>query len=81
MILLTGQRGPASPSLSPKGILMLGWSITFLVVAILAGVLGFSGIAGTASSIAWVLFGLFIILFVVSFILNTVRGKGSGAAI
>ena len=32
---------------------MIGWALTFLIVAIIAGVLGFSGIAGTAVNIAW----------------------------
>ena len=30
---------------------MLGWAVTFLVIAIIAGVLGFSGIAGTSAGI------------------------------
>lgn len=35
---------------------MLSWALTFLIVALVAGALGFSGIAGTATNIAWVLF-------------------------
>jgi len=35
---------------------MLSWAVTFLVVAIIAGVLGLSGVAGTATSIAYALF-------------------------
>ena len=35
---------------------MLSWAITFLVVAIIAGVLGLSGVAGTATNIAYILF-------------------------
>ncbi|WP_319577854.1 DUF1328 domain-containing protein [uncultured Desulfobacter sp.] len=49
---------------------MLSWSMLFLVVAIIAGVLGFGGLAGTAIGIAKILFGLFLILFVVSLILG-----------
>ena len=45
---------------------MLSWSITFLVIAIIAAVLGFGGIAGTAAGIAKVLFGLFLVLFIIS---------------
>ncbi len=45
---------------------MLSWSITFLVIAIIAAVLGFGGIAGTATEIAKILFGVFLILFIVS---------------
>jgi uncharacterized membrane protein YtjA (UPF0391 family) len=32
---------------------MLSWSITFLVVGLIAGILGLSGIAGAATQIAW----------------------------
>ncbi|HEV7456109.1 DUF1328 domain-containing protein [Roseococcus suduntuyensis] len=51
---------------------MLGWSITFLVVALIAGVLGFGGIASTAAGIARILFFVFLVLFAVS--LLTGRG-------
>jgi uncharacterized membrane protein YtjA (UPF0391 family) len=34
---------------------MLSWAVTFLIVALVAAVLGFSGIAGTAVNIAWIL--------------------------
>lgn len=50
---------------------MLSWAVTFLVVAIIAGVLGFSGIAGTATSIAWVLFVVGLIVAAIFF----VRGR------
>lgn len=44
---------------------MLGWALTFLIVALIAGALGLSGIAGAATNIAWILFvvGLIIALF------------------
>lgn len=45
---------------------MLGWSITFIVIALIAGVLGFGVIQGLAATIAKVCFVLFLILFVVS---------------
>ncbi len=45
---------------------MLSWALTFLVIALIAGVLGFGVIAGTAAGIAKLLFGLFLILFIVS---------------
>ena len=47
---------------------MLYWSAVFLVLAIVAGFLGFGGIAANASWIAQVLFGVFLLLFVVSLI-------------
>ena len=47
---------------------MLSWALTFLIIALIAAVLGFGGIAGSAAWIAQVLFGIFIILFLVSFL-------------
>ncbi|WP_424810420.1 DUF1328 domain-containing protein [Roseococcus sp. YIM B11640] len=51
---------------------MLTWTIIFLVVALIAGVLGFGGVASTATGIARVLFFVFLVLFAVS--LLTGRG-------
>lgn len=44
---------------------MIGWAVTFLIIAIIAGVLGFSGIAGSAVNIAWILLVVGLILAVV----------------
>jgi uncharacterized membrane protein YtjA (UPF0391 family) len=49
---------------------MLNWAVTFFVIAIIAAVLGFTNIAGTAIDIAKILFFVFLILAVVSFILG-----------
>jgi uncharacterized membrane protein YtjA (UPF0391 family) len=54
---------------------MLGWALTFLVVALLAGALGFTGIAGTSIAIAKILFFVFLVLFVVSLVMHLVRGR------
>jgi uncharacterized membrane protein YtjA (UPF0391 family) len=43
-----------------EGNIMLSWKITFLILALLAAVLGFTGVAGTASHIAWILFVVFL---------------------
>ena len=45
---------------------MLSWAITFLIIALIAAVLGFGGIAGTAVGIAKIIFFVFIVLFFVS---------------
>lgn len=45
---------------------MLSWAVLFLIIALIAGVLGFGVVAGTAAWIAKVLFVVFIILFLVS---------------
>ena len=47
---------------------MLSWAITFLIIALIAAVLGFGGIAGTAVGFAKSLFFVFLVLFVVSLI-------------
>jgi uncharacterized membrane protein YtjA (UPF0391 family) len=54
---------------------MLNWSITFLVVGLIAAVLGFTGIAGAATQIAWILFVVFLVLFLVSLFMG--RGRTS----
>lgn len=54
---------------------MLQWALIFLVVALIAGVLGFGNIAAGASSIAQILFMIFIVLFVISLVMHLVRGR------
>lgn len=50
----------------PSRPIMLSYTITFLIVALIAAALGFTGIAGTAAGIAKICFFLFLILFLVS---------------
>ncbi len=50
---------------------MLTYAAIFFLIALLAGVLGFGVIAGTAATIAKVLFVIFLVLFLVSL----VRGR------
>ncbi|ACG76722.1 conserved hypothetical protein [Phenylobacterium zucineum HLK1] len=57
---------------------MLGWALTFLVVALIAGVLGFTTVAGAAVEIAKILFVVFLVLFLVSIVMHFVRGRGAG---
>ena len=51
---------------------MLGWALTFLVIALIAAALGFGGIAGTSAGIAQILFFVFIALFVIAMIARAV---------
>jgi uncharacterized membrane protein YtjA (UPF0391 family) len=44
---------------------MLSWAVTFFIIALIAAILGFSGIAGTAINIAWALAVIGVILAVV----------------
>jgi uncharacterized membrane protein YtjA (UPF0391 family) len=52
---------------------MLRFAIVFAVLALIAGVLGFGGLAGDFAYIAKILLFLFLILFVVSLLLG--RGR------
>ena len=49
---------------------MLKWAAIFAVIALVAGLLGFGGIAGTAWSIAQILFWIAIVIAVVLFVLG-----------
>jgi uncharacterized membrane protein YtjA (UPF0391 family) len=54
---------------------MLGWAVTFLVIALVAAVFGFGGIAAASAGIAKVLFFVFLVICVVFFLLGR-RGSG-----
>jgi uncharacterized membrane protein YtjA (UPF0391 family) len=47
---------------------MINLAITFLIIALIAGVLGFTGIAGASANIAWILFVVGLILAVIFFL-------------
>jgi uncharacterized membrane protein YtjA (UPF0391 family) len=47
---------------------MLNWALMFFVVALLAAVFGFTGIAVAAAGVAKILFFVFLVLFLVSLI-------------
>lgn len=53
---------------------MLYYSIVFFIIALVAAVLGFGGLAGTMAGIAQVLFWIFVVLFVISLIFGR-RGR------
>jgi uncharacterized membrane protein YtjA (UPF0391 family) len=47
---------------------MLSWALVFLIVAIIAGALGLTGIAGAATNIAWILFVVGLIVALIFFL-------------
>jgi uncharacterized membrane protein YtjA (UPF0391 family) len=57
---------------------MLGWVLTLRVVALIAGVLGFGGIAGASMEIAKIIFFVAVVLFLVSIIFGAFRGRSPG---
>jgi uncharacterized membrane protein YtjA (UPF0391 family) len=54
---------------------MLRWAVIFLIVALIAGALGFWAIAGTAAAIAKVLFFIFIAFFLLMLLLGLFVGS------
>ena len=54
-----------------KNLPMLRWTVIFLIIAIIAAIFGFGGIAAGATDIARILFFIFLVLF----ILSLIRGR------
>ena len=54
---------------------MLGWAVTFLIVALVAAVLGFGGVAGTAMEAAKIVFFVAVALFLISAVMGALRGR------
>ena len=52
---------------------MLYYALVFLLLALVAGFLGFGGVAFAAAGIAKILFGLFLVLFLVGIIMHVGR--------
>jgi uncharacterized membrane protein YtjA (UPF0391 family) len=57
----------------PEDSIMLRWALIFFVVALMAAVLGFTGIALAAAGVAKILFYIFVILFVLSLLGHVAR--------
>ena len=54
---------------------MMNWVITFFLLAVVAAIFGFGGIAGTFADIAKFLAVLFVVLFVVSLTYSAITGR------
>ncbi|HEX2137345.1 MAG TPA: DUF1328 domain-containing protein [Microvirga sp.] len=54
---------------------MLRWALIFFVISLVAGALGFSGLARGASRIAKILFGIFLVMVVIFLILALLAGE------
>jgi len=57
---------------------MLRWALTFLVVALVAGLLGFTTVAGASIAIAKTLFYVFLVVFLVLLVLGFMGGRRAG---
>lgn len=49
---------------------MLRWSLFFFLLSIVAGALGFSGVAAGSAAIAQTLFFVFLVIFLVTLVLG-----------
>ena len=47
---------------------MLRWTMTFIIMAAISGLLGFGGIAGSSAGLAKACFFVFIVLFIISLV-------------
>jgi uncharacterized membrane protein YtjA (UPF0391 family) len=56
-------------------LIMLGWVVTFLIIALMAGILGFGGVAGASIEIAKIIFFIAVVLFLVSAVVGLARGR------
>lgn len=54
---------------------MLFWAFGFLLVAIIAGIFGFAGIASVSVDIARILFLVFLIAFAVTLLVSVFKGR------
>jgi uncharacterized membrane protein YtjA (UPF0391 family) len=64
---------PHGPEFYREEGFMLGLALTFLIIALIAGALGLFNVAAVSSQVAWILFVVFIILFLVSLIFGGIR--------
>lgn len=53
--------------------MLLDWTLLFLVLAIVAGVMGFGGVATESMAMARILFFLFLIIWIVSLVMGRNR--------
>jgi uncharacterized membrane protein YtjA (UPF0391 family) len=56
-------------------LIMLSWVVTFLIIALIAGILGFGGVAGASIEIAKIIFFVALLLFLVSAVIGVARGR------
>lgn len=52
---------------------MISWALTFFIIAIVAALFGFSGIAGAATNVAWVLF----VVGLIAALIFALRGRAT----
>lgn len=63
------------PDRRKQGHFMIYYTVVFLVIALVAALFGFTGIAAGAVEIARILFFIFLVLFVISLVMGVFRRK------
>jgi uncharacterized membrane protein YtjA (UPF0391 family) len=58
---------------------MLNWAVTFFVIAIIAALLGFGGVAGMSADIGWLLAVLAVVVLAIGLLGRALGGGGRGA--
>ena len=53
---------------------MLRWAVVFLIIAIVAGIFGFTGVEQASATIAQWLFGIFLVLFLGALVIGLALG-------
>ena len=54
---------------------MLKWAVVFLIIAIIAGIFGFTDVEAASATIAQWLFGIFLVLFLGALIIGLAIGR------
>ena len=54
---------------------MLRWAVIFLIIAIVAGIFGFTGVEQASATIAQWLFGIFLVLFLAALVIGLAIGS------
>ena len=54
---------------------MLKWAVVFLIIAIIAGLFGFTGVEQASATIAQWLFGIFLVLFLGALVIGLAIGS------
>jgi len=54
---------------------MIRWAVLFLILAVIAGFFGYSGLAAVSIEAARIIFGFFLVLFIIAMVIQAFRGK------
>jgi uncharacterized membrane protein YtjA (UPF0391 family) len=73
---LTGSQSKSTFSITSRSLAVLHYAVVFLIIALIAAVFGFGGIASGAVGIAKILFFVFVIMAVITFVMSLLKKKG-----